>query len=300
MDAPGSLAAGLTARALGFDDVDDVVALANACELHDVGYTMWERADLTSDLRLPSVDPERDTVAVWSDPEVVGWAFLPNERGAWVDVHPEARGRGLGTWLRRWTEERASELGGERIGQTINDRAMDALRLLVDAGYTPRRTSWILVMEHVERPADPAPPEGVTIRTLRPGEEDEALRMFEDAFAEVPDRPASTLATWRAMTVERDGFVLEDLVLADHDDEIVGGAFLIDSEEIWVDKFAVRADHRHRGIARALLHVAFQRSFDRGYATTSLSTDSDRSAITFYEKVGMRVKESYTHLALDL
>jgi GNAT superfamily N-acetyltransferase len=155
-------------------------------------------------------------------------------------------------------------------------------------------------MEHGERPQDPAPPYGVTLRAFRPGDEDEALGMFEDAFAEVPGRTPSSVATWRTMTIERNGFAPEDLVLAEHDGQIVGGAFLIDAEEIWVDKFAVRHDQRNRGIARALLQVAFQRSFDRGYATTSLSTDSERSAITFYEKVGMRVKESYTHLALDL
>ena len=102
------------------------------------------------------------------------------------------------------------------------------------------------------------------------------------------------------MTIERDGFAAEDLVLAELDGEIVGGEFLIESEEIWVDKFAVRRDQRNRGIARALLQIAFQRSFDRGYAITSLSTDSDRSAITFYERVGMQVRESYTHLAIDL
>ena len=86
----------------------------------------------------------------------------------------------------------------------------DAIRLLTDAGYTPRYTSWILTMDHRERPADPAPPEGVTLRAFRPGDADEALQMFEDAFAEVPDRPASTLATWRTMTIERDGFAPED------------------------------------------------------------------------------------------
>ncbi len=94
MDAPGPIAAELTTRALTFDDVDDVVALANACELHDVGFTMWEREDLTSDLRLPDVVTELDTVGVWDHERPIGWAFLPNERGAWVDVHPDVRGLG--------------------------------------------------------------------------------------------------------------------------------------------------------------------------------------------------------------
>jgi mycothiol synthase len=289
----------LTVHALTVDDVDGVVALANTCELHDVGYRMWEREDLTSDFRLPGVDPQVDTVGVFDDARLIGWGFLPNDRGAWVDVHPDARGRGIGTWLRTWTEARAGERGAARVGQTINDRATDATRLLVDAGYATRGTSWILSMEHREQPADPRPPEGITLRAYRPGDDEEALGMFEAAFA-LPDRLSSTIATWRTMTIERDGFAPEDLVLADHHGTIVGGAFLIDSDEIWVDKLAVSRDHRHRGIARALLQVAFRRGFDRGYAATSLSTDSDRSALTLYERIGMQVRESYTRYAIDI
>ena len=210
MDDPVAPLEGCTVRALTFDDVDDVIALANACELHDVGFHMWEREDLTSDFRLPGVDRRVDSIGVFDDTRLIGWAFLPNDLGAWVDVHPDARGRGMGTWLRKWTEARARERGAARVGQPINDRAIDATRLLVGAGYTPRHTSWILTMDHPERPAEPAPPEGVTLRTFRPGDADEALQMFEGAFAEVPGRPASTLATWRAMTIERDGFAPED------------------------------------------------------------------------------------------
>ena len=300
MDGSGDLPAGLTARPLTIDDIDAVVALTNACELHEVGFTMWDAADLASDFRLDTVDVPVDTIGIWTNGRLVGWGFLTDERSAWVDVHPDTRGAGIGTWLRRWTERRASDRGSDRVGQTINDRAEEAVRLLVGAGYAPRRTSWILTIDHTERPDDAILPKGVTLRAFRSGDADEALGMFEDAFAEAPGRAPSTPAAWRTMTIERDGFAPEDLVLAEHAGEIVGGAFLIDAEEIWVDKFAVRRDQRNRGIARALLQVAFQRSFDRGYATTSLSTDSERSAITFYEKVGMRVKESYTHHAVDL
>lgn len=300
MDAPLDLPAGLTARPLTFDDIDDVVALANVCELHDVGFRMWDREDLASDFRIDGVEPADDTVGVWDGEHLVSWAFLPNNRSAWADVHPDVRGRGIGTSMRRWTEVQAAERSAERVGQTINDRADDAVALFVAAGYTPTRISWILSMEHAERPTDPAVPDGIALRSFRPGDDEEALGMLEDAFAEAADRVPSTLSTWRAMTIEREGFEPDDLVVAVAGDEIVGGAFLIDSNEIWVDKLAVRRDHRDRGIARALLQVAFQRGFERGYPATSLSTDSDRSALAFYEKIGMRVRESYTHYAIQI
>ena len=191
MDTLTDLPNGLTSRPLSFDDIDDVVALANACELHDVGYTMWERADLVSDLRIDGVDPAVDTVRVAQDDRLIGWAFLPRVRSAWADVHPDARGRGIGTWLRRWTEHRARERGSDRVGQTINDRADDAVALFVEAGYAPGRTSWILSMDHGGRPATPVIPDGITLRSYRPGDDEEALGMFEDAFAEAPDRAPS-------------------------------------------------------------------------------------------------------------
>jgi ribosomal protein S18 acetylase RimI-like enzyme len=99
---------------------------------------------------------------------------------------------------------------------------------------------------------------------------------------------------------QRTGFVPADLVIAVDGARVVGGAFLIDSDEIWIDKLAVAATYRHRGIARALLGTAFRRSFDRGYDHTSLSTDSRTGALTLYERVGMRVTRSFTNWAIDL
>ena len=118
--------------------------------------------------------------------------------------------------------------------------------------------------------------------------------MFERAFSEFADREPSPASTWRAMVTRREGFAPEDLVLAVADGRIVGGAFLIDADEIWVDKLAVAREHRHRGIARALLQTAFARSFDRGYTWTSLDTDSRTGALSLYERVGMRIHRSFT------
>jgi GNAT superfamily N-acetyltransferase len=296
----GSLPAGLTARPLTVEDIDAVVAMANECEMHDSGELMWERADLLSDSSTDGFDRRADWIGVFEGEQVVGWGMVVHGRSAWIDVRPSSRGDGVGTWLRRWSEDRARENGSGRIGQTIDDSLEGAQALLRDAGYTPRHTSWILRMDHGERPAEPEAPEGVVLRAWRPADTDEALAMFEEAFSEFDDRLTSSPATWRAMTVDREGFVPDDLILAEANDQIIGGAFILDADEIWVDKLAVRREQRHRGIARALLRVAFARSFDRGCDHTSLSTDSKTGALTLYERIGMHVTRSFTHLALDL
>lgn len=291
---------GVATSPLRPEDVDDVVALVNACELHDSGHVMLERADLLADLASAGFDPGRDAVVLREGGRPVGWGMVLHLRSRWADVHPKARGSGLGTWLMRWSEQRGREIGSPRIGQTIADGRADVARMFTDAGYTPRRTSWVLRMDHPERPADREPPAGIEIRPLHADEADAALAMFEEAFSEFEDRLPGSPATWRALTIEREGFEPEDLMVAVDRDDVVGGAFLIDAEEVWVDKLAVRRTHRHRGIARALLAAAFRRSFDRGYRHTSLSTDSNTGALSLYERVGMRAVESYTHYAIDL
>ena len=301
MENATPLPAGSIARALTVGDIDAVVAMINACELHDSGEPMWERADLLADASIDGFDRGRDWIGVFDGDVPVAWGMIVHRRSAWVDVHPGARGRGVGTWLREWAAARAREMGSDRVGQTIDDTRVGVAGMFRDAGYTQRHTSWILRMDHPERPSEPSPPQGVTLRPWRPEDTDEALTMFEEAFAEWPDRLPSSPATWRAMTIEREGFEPDDLLLAEEHGLIVGGAYLLDADpEVWVDKLAVRRDTRHRGIGRALMQVAFARSFARGYDHTSVSTDSKTGALTLYERLGMRVTRSFTHWAIDL
>jgi ribosomal protein S18 acetylase RimI-like enzyme len=68
----------------------------------------------------------------------------------------------------------------------------------------------------------------------------------------------------------------------------------------WIQQVATKATHRHRGLARALLHHAFGVYRDRGKRTVELSTDSRTGALGLYEKVGMRVISSYTNYVIEL
>lgn len=289
------LPADLRARALTVDDIDDVVAMVNRCELHDTGEPMWERADVLSDIDRDGFDAGKDWLGVFDGAAPVAWAFLPAGRTFWIEVAPERRGRGIGTELRRWALARAAESGRDRIAQIVDDERADVAKALRDDGFTAGKVSWILRMDHAAEPPKPTLPDGIHIRAaVLPDEEVQTLEMFETAFSEWPDREPTSLEGWRAMVTLREGFQPDDLVVAVEGGTVVGGAFLIDADEIWVDKLAVAVTHRHRGIARALLQTAFRRSFERGYDHTSLSTDSRTGALSLYERVGMRVTRSLT------
>jgi mycothiol synthase len=292
---------GLVARPLTTDDIDDVVAMINDCERHATGELMWEREDLVADAGSDGFDPERDWLGVVDDGgRCVAWAMVLQRRRTWVDVHPDVRGRGVGTALREWTVGRVRELGGDFAGQIVDDRLPEVAAMLRAAGYTPRHTSWVLRMDHPDPPI-PEPPDGIQLRSYRAADEDELLAMFEEAFSEFEDRLPSSPGTWRAMTTGREGFRNDDMIVAVDGERIVGGAFLIEYDaSIWVDKFAVLRDYRHRGIGRAMLYAAFARSHELGSSFTELNTDSRTSALSFYERIGMRIRRSYTNWALDL
>ena len=67
-----SLPDGLVARPLRETDLDAVVSMVNACELHDTGEVMLERADLVADAGAEGFDPETDWVGVFDGDRIVG------------------------------------------------------------------------------------------------------------------------------------------------------------------------------------------------------------------------------------
>src|SRR5262249_34902496 len=122
--------AGLIARPLTLDDVDDTIAMVNTCELIDTGELMWERADLLSDIAVDGFDPDKDWLGVFDGSQIVAWALLQGPRRLWIDVAPDMRGRGIATSLRRWAIARARERGNDRVGQTIEDSRSDVATTL--------------------------------------------------------------------------------------------------------------------------------------------------------------------------
>ena len=68
----------------------------------------------------------------------------------------------------------------------------------------------------------------------------------------------------------------------------------------FVDRLAVRADQRNRGLATALLVDSFAAARANGAERSELSTDSRTGALGLYENVGMQVTSTWVNRAVGL
>jgi mycothiol synthase len=298
------LPSGYDSRAATPGDLDDVVALVKACDLADVGIEDPVREHIDDDWRTADDGLDRHVrLAFAADGPLAGLAqvFGTNpERflDAWVRVHPEHRGRGLGAALIEWTEACARRLAPSSSptllynSVPIEDGAAD--RLLVGLGYAPARVFW-----HMERALrnglEPGGiPKGIGIGGYRPETDAEAVRatlveVFADHWGHEPDSPEEHAERFERQDrglvwVARDG------------DEVVGVLVARTVEGSgWIDDVGVRARWRGRGIGRSLLLVAFAELAARGVASVSLNVDSENAtgATSLYESAGMRVRRAW-------
>ena len=290
------LADGLRAVALEPGDAAAVAELIRASELRDGGIAERTVQDMRTIWSRPSFSLADEAIGVRDGDELVGYGSIPWPGDADVCVAPAHCGRGIGAALLGWSEAAARAAGWPSVGQSKHERAAAALALLRGAGYEHTRTSWILEIALDAAPAAPAPPAGYALRTFVPGaDERPAYEVIRAAFAEWEEH-VDGFEDWRAETVEREGFVAEQLVLAVWGDAVVGALVLADDDEAFVHQLAVARPHRGRGLAKALLQHAFGIAWARGGRTCVLATDTRTGALGLYEHVGMRPRGTYLHL----
>ena len=242
------------------------------------------------------MDLARDTVGVRDGDDLVALGLVYGEDQTFVRVMPSHRGRGIGAWLRGWSQDAGRAAGHAETTQTLSENEHAARALLEADGYDARHEGWILEIELEHEPDAPRVPPGYALRDFVPGADDRAAyRVFDEAFGEWRANAVGTFEDWQAETLGRPGFEPEQFALAVRGDEVVGAALLIDEAgELWVAQLAVAKPHRGLGLARALLSHAFGVAWGAGHRRVGLGTDSRTGALTLYEHVGMHVKRTFT------
>jgi GNAT superfamily N-acetyltransferase len=294
---------GLTARPLTPADLDAAYAVYSKAEVEDSGHLAIEPEDIAGDWARPSFDLATDSIGVFDGERLVGAAEVTTGgRRAEGAVLPGERGRGIGSWLAAWTEQRAASLGSSRVGQVAADGSLPQ-RLLRGRGYTLGHTSWVLELPEGGEIPQRSLPVGHTLATADTAEREHAAYVvIQDAFDEWEGRVRATFEDWAAITVRRPGAQPWQLRVVEHDGAVVGASFtILDSQGVgYVEQLAVERSYRGKGLAQALLSDAFGQAREHGATRSELSTDSRSGALDLYLKLGMEVTQVWTHLVTDL
>lgn len=293
--AETALPPGLTVRPLRLDDATAVYRVMADQELADIGMIEIEEADIVADWARPSFDIAGSTVGVFDGDRLVGYAEVSGSGRGDAAVHPEYRGRGIGTHLAGWMQRAAADRGAEEIGMPVPEGSPGD-RLLTDLGYRVRWTSWVLKLPVGTAIVDRPLPDGWTVGEASPDQYRELHGVVEDAFLEWSVRDRETFEDFEAAVINRPGSAPWNLRVVREPDGAVAGVGVValaESEgsepEAYISRLAVRRELRGRGLAQALMVDAFKVAAEHGAATSCLSTDSRTGALGLYLKVGMEV-----------
>jgi GNAT superfamily N-acetyltransferase len=293
--------AGFTTRPLTLDDASAVHALIAAEEEVDLGAAEITVEDVLADWQRPSYDIAASTVGVLEADRLVAYGDLSGPGTAYAAVLPSHQGRGLGTAIARWLQERARERGYASIGAQVPEGSA-ADRLMADLGYTVRWTAWDLELPPGTSVAARSLPGGFTVRDAEVADRTAVWTLVEDAFLEWSDRARMSIEDFGARVWERPGSAPWNLrLLIAPDGDLVGAAHVfLAGDAGYVARVAVRPDHRGRGLAPPLLVDAFAQAREHGAERCYLSTDTRAGARGLYEKVGMVVSSTWINRAIDL
>ena len=276
------------------DEAAEVASLIAEMEVAQEGEAETTTADILRDWAL--IDTDQDAWLVRKDGKLAAYgAVETHPRGAVADgfVHPDATGRGVGRFLVRALEARANELAHRGFVQnsvSLNDEA--GQRLLEAEGYQPVRRFLRMLVELDGPPAVPELP-GISVRTLRLGEEAAFHSVFERAFATHWGHVPMTSGRWWARTAASGSDDMSLFFVAERDAELVG-EISCHAERFgvgFVTTLGVVPEARGLGIGRALLLRAFRAFWERGQPWVGLAVDADNEtgATRLYESVGMRI-----------
>jgi len=303
---------GFSVRAARMEDLKEIVALLNTCSMELLGTERHDPEKKRVEWRTPGFDLATDTrVVISPEGKIVGYAEVWDVDSPHVQihsrgsVHPEFRGRGIGSSLLEWEEARAREAickappdARVTLSQGVLTQDAPAKGLLQAHGFKCVRYFWQMEIELVDEIPRPVLPAGIALHTFKVDALERVVRAVRDAFKDhwgyVESPLDEEIEDWRHWISESPDFDPELWFLALDGEEIAGFALcspktVEDPQMGWVNALGVRRPWRRRGLALGLLRHAFREFSRRGKRKVGLGVDATSltGATRLYEKAGM-------------
>lgn len=303
---------GYTCRPATMDDVDAVANLLNTCAIALTGKPTAVAGEMRSEWQLPRVSLAEDTRLVLApDGALAGFAHYWGSEPfvdsyVTADVHPEHRGRGIGTALARWLDTRGRQaipaaLEDARVilWQFVRSTHEAAGKLLLDQGYRIARYNLRMAIDFNGPPPAPILPAGLIIRPFIRGQEERELVLavreeFRDHWGYVESPFEEDYQEWLHW-METGPTCDPSLFFVAVDGDRIAGTALCqaqwpeDPDTGWIFALGVKRPWRRRGLARALLQHCFVALHGRGKRRAGLGVDAESltGALRLYESAGM-------------
>jgi len=317
---------GLNVRPASLDDIQKAVDFFNLYSRSTIGVETQNLDTLRREWTSPGFDLEASTRVVFSpEGEWIGYVDVwdadepPVQVFIWGCVHPEFQGRGIGTRLQNWAEDRSrmvlARLAGDvrvTMRMTAVDANQAAIRLYKRRGAKLVRRYWDMRIDLTDTLADPVLPKGLQLITFDKLNDLEAVyraddEAFQDHWGYVVEPFEIAFPKWKHWMTDPAVFDPTLWFLAMDGDEIAGLALNRersdeDPDTGWVRVLAVRRPWRKRGIGLALLLHSLAEHKRRGRKRAGLGVDSGSltGATRLYEKAGMHVHRTYASYEIEM
>ncbi|MEV5511617.1 mycothiol synthase [Streptomyces flaveolus] len=284
-----------TLAALTPEQTEAVLALLGAAARNDGQHAVSEQG------RLQLRGGAREGVAhllLSVDGELVGYAQLEDTDpveppAAELVVHPSYRGQGH----------------GRALGSALLAASGKRLRIWAHGGHSAARhlaqvlgLTLFRELRQMRRPLagldlpDPRLPEGVSVRTFVPGQDDAAwLAVNAAAFAHHPEQGSLTQRDLDDRKAEA-WFDPAGFFLAERGGELIGFHWTkVHAEERLGEVYVlgIRPDTQGGGLGKALTTIGLRHLAEQGLPTAMLYVDADnKAAVSVYERLGFVTHET--------